>query len=93
MPPRFRTSILFAFVLVTLYLLFPFGSKDVPSENGNPVADLNGAGTGTGTGTGKGADVKEKPLPSAIPSGSALPASTGPVTQKEFNKEFDALGL
>jgi hypothetical protein len=40
MPPRFRTSILFAFVLLFLYLVFPFGRNDAVYDNGNQVVDL-----------------------------------------------------
>jgi hypothetical protein len=93
MPTRFRTSILFAFVLVVLYLLFLFDSKDVRYKNVNPVAGLGGAGTETVAGSDKGEDVKETPAAGSRPSASVVPPPGGSVTQKEFDQEFDALGL
>jgi hypothetical protein len=77
MPPRFRTSILFAFVLLFLYLIFPFGTKDVPYENGNL---LNGAGSGVGGEVKPGPEHEAKPPPPiAVTKEKEKPKSTSTI--------------
>lgn len=102
MPPRFRSSILFAFFLVVLYLVIPFGSDDESYETGTPVGIPNGVGTGAGNSAvkdkDKGEAVKGGAPPNSVHSSSALPTASAAakveaVTQEQFNKEHDALEL
>jgi hypothetical protein len=62
-PIRFRTSVLFAFFLLFLYLIFPSGRKDVPYENYESGRVSNGGATGGGVGVKPGPELDVKPPP------------------------------